>query len=161
MNFVISFIIVTIVVLLDQYSKREVFSYLTQFPFHAKEITSFFNLVTVYNYGISFGMLNDLEYGRWILALVAVTVTVALLIWLIKSNDRYLSVALSLIIGGAIGNIVDRVRYGAVADFLDFHINNYHWPAFNIADSAVFVGTALICIEQIFFHKRGDNNEAK
>lgn len=109
------------------------------------EVTPFFNLVLVWNYGISFGMLS--EHGDAVrLGLIAVTIAiiVGLCLWLRRVSDRYTASAIGLVLGGAVGNLLDRFRYGAVVDFLDFHWGPYHWPAFNVADSAIVVGVALL-----------------
>ena len=136
-----------VVILLDQWSKYYVFNIFAKSEINVIEVLPFFNLSKVYNYGISFGMLGNIAYGKLILSSVAIVIVLILLFWLYKVRKNYLSVALGMVIGGAIGNIIDRVRVGAVADFLDFHIAGYHWPAFNIADSAVFLGVAVLLID--------------
>ena len=112
------------------------------------EITSFFNIVEVWNPGVSFGMGAAL--GPWVLTGLAVVISVALFIWLLRAETGLLQIALSLLIGGAVGNVIDRVRFGAVYDFLDFHAFGYHWPAFNLADTAIFIGVALLLLDRIF-----------
>ncbi len=109
------------------------------------EITPFFNLVLVWNKGISFGMLAG--HDAW-LALVIFTglMTMGLLVWMWRNADRWIGYALALAIGGAIGNLIDRFLHGAVADFLDFHLYGTHWPAFNIADSAIVTGVCIIAL---------------
>lgn len=156
-NFLSGILIASITALLDQISKYWVFSLLIEKEHNAMEVFPFFNLVMVHNYGVSFGMFNDLPYGYLILTAVALFITIMLLIWMWRENKIYISVALGLIIGGAIGNIIDRIRLGAVADFLDFYISGYHWPAFNLADSAVFIGVALILLEN-FITNKGDKD---
>ncbi len=109
------------------------------------EVTPFFNLVLVLNYGVSFGLFqaNSLT-GTVILALIAIIIILVLLAWLVRARDGsiFLKLYLGLAIGGAIGNVIDRVRYRAVVDFIDIHWQGYHWPAFNIADSAI--STAMV-----------------
>ncbi|MCH2547485.1 MAG: signal peptidase II [Alphaproteobacteria bacterium] len=107
-------------------------------------VTPFFNLVTVWNPGISFGMLQDISNGQWILSAVAMLIVAWLFVWLRKVEHRSTALALGLIIGGAIGNIIDRIRFSAVFDYLDFHAFGYHWPAFNLSDSFIFIGVALL-----------------
>jgi signal peptidase II len=111
------------------------------------KITSFFNLVKVWNKGVSFGMFNNLANGQVILSILTLLIAGFVLYLLWKSKDKYSMIYLSLIFGGAIGNLIDRIRFGAVADFLDFHIGELHWPAFNIADSIVCIGVFMILIE--------------
>ena len=113
------------------------------------EVTSFFNLALVWNYGVSFGMFAVLRQPLMLSGL-SVAIICILLIWLTKNLSKLIAVALGLVIGGAIGNIVDRLRFGAVTDFLDFHIGTYHWPAFNIADSCIFIGVVLLCASSMF-----------
>jgi signal peptidase II len=100
-------------------------------------ILPFFNIVRVENSGVTFGLLNG-ALPSYVLTLTSLLIIVFLCTW-IKSNQYYLFPG-SLVIGGAIGNLVDRIIYGAVIDFLDFHLLTYHWPAFNVADSAIVVG---------------------
>jgi len=109
------------------------------------EVTGFFNLVLVWNRGVSFGMFQaGSEAGRWLLVGVALLVSALLVVWLRRERRKLPRLAIWLILAGALGNVVDRVRYGAVVDFLDFHAFGYHWPAFNVADSAIVVGAALL-----------------
>ncbi len=116
----------------------------------AMDVTGFFNLVTVWNRGVSFGLFSsDAELGRWGLSGLSVAISVGLVFWLRKAESRLLAIALGLVIGGAIGNVVDRVRFGAVFDFLDFHVAGYHWPAFNVADAAIVIGVGLILLDGV------------
>lgn len=140
---------------LDLYSKAYVFTVLNQLEMYQPviEITSFFNLVQVWNNGVSFGMFSNFQNARIVIMIVNILITFVLLIWLFRNKIKYLMFALSFIIGGALGNLVDRTMNGAVADFLDFHISTYHWPAFNLADSFVFIGVALLLFENLFVKK--------
>ena len=156
-SFLAGIIIAIVTTCLDQYSKDYIFAMLLDKDANQMEVLPFFNLVIVHNFGVSFGMFNDIPYGHLILSVVALVITIMLLIWMWRAQKFYLEVALGLIIGGAIGNIIDRVRFGAVADFLDFHAGAYHWPAFNLADSAVFVGVAMILLENFITGKGGEN----
>lgn len=108
------------------------------------EITPFFNIVFVENRGITFGMFSG-YISSDVLALVSSFIVLALLVSLKKLPKHY-TMSASLIIGGAIGNVIDRICRGAVVDFLDFHALEYHWPAFNIADSAIVMGVAMAFI---------------
>lgn len=121
-------------------------------PFLRLEITSYFNLVMVWNTGVSFGMLGDHGANApMILIALASAITLIFLIWMMRINDHPHGVCFALIIGGALGNIIDRARFGAVIDFLDFHAYGYHWPAFNIADMCVVVGVILLMAVSIGF----------
>jgi signal peptidase II len=102
-----------------------------------------FNLVLTWNEGVSFGMLSDVD-ARVLLIIMTIAVTVGLAVWLWREHCVVSAYALGLMIGGATGNIVDRIYYGAVVDFLDVYIRNYHWPAFNVADSGICVGVMLL-----------------
>ncbi len=156
-NFIIGLFVAVIVIILDQYSKITIFTYLYSQNTRELIIFPFFNLVIVYNTGVSFGMFNSIVYGDIILSGIAILIAIFLIIWMWKANKIYLNIALGLIIGGAIGNIIDRILYGAVSDFLDFHIAEYHWPAFNLADSFVFIGVAMILLENVIIKKEKKN----
>jgi signal peptidase II len=104
------------------------------------EVNSILNLVHVWNRGVSFGMFSSFEYSNFLFLGLSMLITLALIFLLFKEDSALYSVSYSLIIGGAIGNMLDRARYGGVFDFIDFHISSYHWPAFNMADSFIFVG---------------------
>ena len=117
-------------------------------------IFNFFSLVKVLNRGVSFGMLNQLESAPIILSALQFIIMVLVFFWIYRNDKLHYSWALGLIAGGALGNLADRVKNGAVADFLDFHIASYHWPAFNLADSAVFVGVAILLLDDFVFKKR-------
>jgi signal peptidase II len=142
----IGLLVALAVLALDQASKALALALLGGRP--PVEVTGFFNLVLVWNPGVSFGMLQGLgETGPWLLTGFAVAVCVALLFWLARERRGLTRLALGLVLGGAIGNIVDRLRFGAVIDFLDFHAMGYHWPAFNVSDSAIVVGAALLLFD--------------
>jgi signal peptidase II len=122
------------------------------------ELTPFFNLVMVWNPGVSFGLFGAADLGPWPFVALGGLIVVGLAVWLWRVENRLLGIAIGAVIGGAIGNMVDRVRYGAVADFFDFHLMGYHWPAFNVADSAIVVGVGAIVLDS-FLH-RGEPDEA-
>ena len=111
------------------------------------EILPFFNFTLLYNTGAAFSFLADHDgWQRWFFVFLAVVITAALLAWLafVAIRDGRIKVGITLLIGGALGNVIDRVLYGHVVDFLDFHVAGWHWPAFNIADAAITIGVALI-----------------
>ena len=145
-----------IICLLDLLSKELIFNLLDQTERQHIVVTSYFNLVKVYNTGVSFGMFNNLQYGKFILLIIASFITLFLIYWLCKAENKKIACALSLVIGGALGNIIDRAIYGAVADFLDFHISGYHWPAFNLADSAITLGAIILIFDEFFTKKKHD-----
>lgn len=113
------------------------------------KVFSFFNLVMVWNPGISFGMFRDNSHTAYIFSVLAALIIAVLSAWLYRTSSRLMIIAIGIVIGGAIGNVIDRLRFGAVADFFDFHVMGYHWPAFNIADAMVFTGALLLCIESV------------
>ncbi|MBK6638848.1 MAG: lipoprotein signal peptidase [Rhodocyclaceae bacterium] len=116
-------------------------------------ITDFFNLVLVYNSGAAFSFLADADgWQKWFFIGLAFVITGWLSVMLRQhAHERLLPTALTFIIGGALGNVIDRFRFDAVVDFLDFHVAGYHWPAFNVADSSIFVGVALMLWHQFFY----------
>jgi signal peptidase II len=106
------------------------------------------NLVMVWNYGVSFGVLNEFgPDGAWGLVAVTLAIVVVLVVWLVRMRERIPAAALGLVIGGALGNVLDRLRFGAVADFFDFHLGEMHWPAFNVADSAIVIGAVVLVLQ--------------
>ena len=114
-------------------------------------VTSFFNFVLVWNPGISFGMFQSGgDIGRWLLIALALAIATILVFWLRREQRLWPRLAIWLILAGALGNVIDRIRFGAVVDFLDFHALGYHWPAFNVADSAIVVGAAILVLDSLF-----------
>jgi signal peptidase II len=146
-----------LIVVVDQWTKIEILRLFSE-PRGVVSVTPFFNLVLVFNQGVSFGLFNDNHVGSDIFALLATTVTVALILWLAQVKEALSAVGLGLLIGGAVGNIIDRLRIGAVVDFLDFHVYDWHWPAFNVADSAVVVGVALLLLQSLVFDKKNGHS---
>jgi len=146
-------ITVVLVLALDQWTKYEVQQRL-YFRQTIEVIPEFFNLTHVRNTGGAFGLFGGEKGGTGTLffivfSLIAIGSIVYFFLRL-KENERVLTLSLSLVLSGAIGNLIDRCRYGEVVDFLDFHLFSYHWPAFNIADSAITLGIALLAFELIF-----------
>ena len=143
-------ILIVVIAVLDQITKQIMIGLVFEPP-RVIEVTSFFNLVPVRNTGVSFGLFGtNTELARWALVGVAVVIMIALLIWLIRAGSKYITVALVLVIGGAVSNVIDRALSGAVIDFLDFHAFGVHWPAFNIADSVIVLGTAMLLYDGLF-----------
>lgn len=150
----IGFAVAGLILVLDQASKAWML-YDVLDPPRVIPITGFFNLVVVWNRGVSFGLFSaESAWGPFVLSGLALAISVALVFWLRRVDHRPLAVAIGLVLGGAIGNVVDRVRFKAVFDFLDFHVFGYHWPAFNVADSAITVGVVLIVIDGLFENRR-------
>ena len=145
------------VVVVDQLTKWWAIGALAPFP-ALIEVTPFFNLTMVWNRGVSFGMLGGAELPPWVLAGFAGLVTAGLTVWLSRARTLAPAVGIGLVIGGAIGNIIDRLRFGAVADFLDFHLGPYHWPAFNAADAAISVGVAVLIIDSLLIRRQRNSN---
>jgi signal peptidase II len=141
--------IAVIVALLDQVTKiaiTQTLSYGQAIP-----ITSFFNLVLAYNKGAAFSFLAaEGGWQRYLFTGIAVTAVVLIVVLLKRHPEKKLFCgALALILGGAVGNLIDRVSYGHVIDFLDFYAGNWHWPAFNVADSAICVGAVMFVIDEL------------
>ena len=135
-------LLAAITVGLDQFTKALVLAFLE--PYQAVEWAPFLSCVLVFNTGISFGLFaGETALLRWVLIGLALAVSVLLTSWLYKEKRLRVASALGLILGGAIGNVVDRIFRHAVVDFLDLHIGGWHWPAFNLADSAITVGVVL------------------
>ncbi len=148
--------IAIIAFILDQWSKVSVVNGMDLYE--SIQITGFFNLTYVHNYGAAFSFLYDAGgWQRYFLSAIALIVS-GLIIWWLKQTARnqvLLPVAFAFILGGALGNVFDRIVHGYVIDFLDFYYATYHWPAFNIADSSIFIGAALLIID-MFKNKEGD-----
>jgi len=119
------------------------------------ELTGFFNLVLVYNKGAAFSFLSDAAGWQTPLLIGFAVVAVGILGTLIvrSSGRRLFCTGLALILGGALGNLIDRFRYGQVVDFLDLHAAGWHWPAFNVADSAITIGAVLLILEGFAHHE--------
>ena len=155
------FAVITVAIVLDQLTKAMVVDSLNLYE-SREVIPGFFNLVYVTNSGAAFSMLADIN-SPWRhyfflcvggIALIGLTVAY----WKLRKDNSLYTWALALIAGGAAGNLIDRIRFGSVIDFLDIYIGNYHWPAFNIADSAICIGAALFLIINIFDTR---NNELR
>lgn len=157
-NLIIFIVCAAAVIAIDQLTKAVITEKLFMYGTH-KVIDGFFNLVYVMNPGAAFGFLSRTpELFRYSF-FIGITVLAMLLIiyYLVKSENEkaIITLSLALIFGGAVGNLIDRIRFGAVVDFLDFYIGNWHWPAFNAADSAITVGAALMLWEMIIArHKK-------
>jgi signal peptidase II len=117
----------------------------------------YFNLTYVHNTGAAFSFLSEAGgWQRWFFAALAIVISAVLGVWLarLQKHETLLAIALALVLGGAIGNLIDRLAYGYVIDFLDVYYNAWHWPAFNIADSAITLGVVLMLLESVGFGKK-------
>lgn len=137
-----------LVIALDQLSKHWISAHFTYGQ--PRVITDFFNLTLLHNKGAAFSFLSSAGgWQRWFFAVVALAVSCALTVWMARlaSSQRWLLTALALVLGGAVGNLYDRVVLGYVVDFIVVHYQQYYWPAFNIADSAICVGAGMLIID--------------
>lgn len=142
--------IAAVIMVLDQLTKWWVLTVFSQRD-SAIEVTGFFNLVLLYNTGVSFGLFqSDSPYRPYFLAAVALAVVVALLIWVWREPHGLLPYGIGAVVGGALANVIDRFLHPGVVDFLDFHLAGWHWPAFNLADSAIVCGVAVIVVDGLF-----------
>ncbi|MEQ8653685.1 MAG: signal peptidase II [Kiloniellales bacterium] len=143
-------LIALLVLILDQASKWVILLKVMDPP-RVIEVTGFFNLVLAWNRGVSFGLFtNDSPYGPYLLAGIALVIATGVLLWS-RNQRQFLPVlAAGMIVGGAIGNLIDRLVHGAVVDFLDFHVGGFHWPAFNVADCGIVVGVGFLLYDSLF-----------
>jgi signal peptidase II len=145
-------VVATLIALADQLSKKLVLSFFDEpvpalVP-HLHAVTGFFNLVLTWNRGVSFGLFNsDAATNALVFTAAAAIIVAGLVLWLRRVRDPFLAVAIGLVIGGAAGNVTDRLLRGAVVDFLDFHLAGWHWFAFNLADAAICVGVGFMVID--------------
>ncbi len=143
------------VIAIDQFSKLYLNTHLTLGQ--PVEVLPFFNLTLAYNPGAAFSFLGEQTgWQIWLFTSISLAISIILIAWLLKTprKDALLACSLSLILGGAVGNLIDRVLYGYVIDFADFHIGSWHFATFNIADSAVCIGAGLLIVHLIFFSKK-------
>ena len=146
-----------VVIVLDQFTKlwaSSALNYGEPVP-----VMPLFNLTLMHNTGAAFSFLSQAGgWQRWFFAAVAVVISTVLLIWLkrLKSGQVWLAVALTLVLGGALGNVIDRLYLGYVIDFLDFYYQQHHWPAFNVADMAISVGAVMLVIDSLRPERRDE-----
>lgn len=145
----LGFLVASLVLLADQFTKWWMLVDVMNPP-RVMPLAPFLNIVLVMNPGVSFGILGSApQWVGWVLVVFALAIVAALSIWLRSVTERLLAAGLGLVVGGAVGNVVDRVRFGAVVDFLDLHWGGFHWPAFNVADSAITVGVVLLILDAL------------
>ncbi len=153
------FLLVLFVILIDQATKLWALDALSLYQ--PKEITSVFNLTLAFNTGAAFSFLSTSGvWHRWFFIFFALTMSIILFTWLIKTpkKDKMQSCALSLILAGALGNLLDRFLHGHVIDFLDFHYKHHHWPVFNLADSAICLGAAMLLIDLLLSNPKNGHS---
>ena len=138
-----------VLVLLDQISKWVVLGTLQ--PGETRYVAPFWTWVLTFNPGAAFSFLSDAGgWQRWFFTLLALGVSGWIVVMLRQHRNEFrLSLALTLVLGGAVGNVIDRLRFGAVVDFIQWHVAGYYWPAFNLADSAICLGAALLLLDQL------------
>ncbi len=147
--------LIVVLVALDQWTKYLATQALELY--RPREVFSWLNLTLAHNTGAAFSFLAGAGgWQRWFLSGVAVVICIVLLVWLwrLPHRARMLPTALSLILAGAIGNLIDRVRFGYVVDFIDVHYADWHWPAFNLADSIIVIGVGLLLLESFIPRRR-------
>lgn len=154
---IIYFGIAILAIALDQLTKWMASTYLT---LHEQNpVMPSFNLTLMHNYGAAFSFLSNAGgWQRWFFTIVAVVISIVLIVWItrLKPTERWLGVSLALVLGGAIGNLIDRVAYGYVVDFIQWYYDKFYWPAFNIADSAIFVGAGMLLLSSFFAEEESD-----
>ena len=148
------FALAAVIVVADQITKWAVLEHFVLGERHV--LTGFLNLVLVYNKGAAFSMFAEASGWQTPLLIAFALAAAAIVGYLIVKSPHkgLLCLGLALIMGGAVGNLIDRVRFGHVVDFLDFHAMGWHWPAFNVADSAITVGAVLLILEGFVHHER-------
>jgi signal peptidase II len=143
------------IVLADQFTKVLILGYYRLGD--STYVTSFFNVVRVHNQGAAFSFLADASgWQRWFFTALG-CIAAGVIMWMLKSHaaQRLFSFALACVLGGAIGNVIDRLLHGYVVDFLDFHAHGIHFPAFNLADSAITLGAACLILDELLRVRRG------
>ncbi|WP_455208168.1 signal peptidase II [Kaarinaea lacus] len=151
-----------VVVALDQLTKSAAVASLVLFQ--PVEIFPGFNFTLMHNEGAAFSFLSDASgWQRWFFAIIAIGVSVGIVVWLkrLPADHRLTAVSLALILGGAVGNVWDRILLGYVIDFIDVYYASYHWPAFNIADSAISVGACLLIIDSLRHSKQAHKTSSE
>ena len=140
---------------LDQASKAAVLAHFgeTGCAPHRAPVNAFLDLVLTCNRGVSFGLFENSGLNALVFSIVAALVVLLLIFWLSRIRSTFLAVAIGLIIGGALGNVIDRLRFGGVIDFLYFHAGAWYWPAFNLADSAICLGVAAMLLDGLLLRR--------
>jgi signal peptidase II len=151
-----------LVIVLDQVSKHFVVAAMNLGD--VQVLLPFFNLTLAYNPGAAFSFLSDQDgWQRWFFVVLALSITLVMLAWLyrLKRQERWTAISLGLIIGGALGNLIDRLRLGEVVDFIQLHYGDLYWPAFNVADSAIFIGVSIMLFDALVLSRRREGLRAE
>ena len=149
-----------VVVVADQFTKW--LAQASLIPYQPVPVIPMFNLTLAYNTGAAFSMLSDASgWQRWFFVSLAIVVVIVLFswVWRMRADERLHAISITLILGGAVGNLIDRLLHGYVVDFLDVYYGSYHWPIFNIADSAITVGVVVLIIDMFINQKNETVNE--
>ncbi|NNJ78524.1 MAG: lipoprotein signal peptidase [Xanthomonadales bacterium] len=157
-----AWLLVSAMVIVLDWQTKQLASYYLQL-YRSEEVFSWLNITLAHNYGAAFSFLADAGgWQRWFFVSLASVISVVLLVWLVRLPRREWATALglALILGGAIGNVVDRVRLGYVVDFIDVHFGGWHYPAFNVADSAITCGVILLLVDAIVLSRRREGDGA-
>ncbi len=147
------FIFVAVLIFsLDRYTKFFIWDLLRSRDVYVMEVTSFFNLVEVWNYGVSFGLLSEYQIDKYLFSCTTAVLIIVLFVFFLRGESFVLQ---GLVVGGALGNLYDRMNFGAVFDFLDFHWGSWHYPAFNFADISIVISLVYLLFEEKIkkFHK--------
>ena len=150
-----------LVVVFDQLSKAWIMASFQDYE--VLRVWPVFNLTLVYNTGAAFSFLSDAGgWQRWFFVVIGVTVSAAMVVWLARldERERLTGYGLALVVGGAVGNLIDRVWLGKVVDFLQWHWQDWYWPSFNLADSAITLGVVLLLIDGLFAGRRQEEQKS-
>jgi signal peptidase II len=155
--------VAAVVAVLDQLSKFALLKHFHEVGCGRQQetVTPFLDLVLTCNPGVSFGLLNRTGVNSLIFSLAGLLIILVLVVWLSRVRATVLALAIGLIIGGAIGNVVDRLRFGAVIDFLYFHAGAWYWPAFNLADSAICLGVAAMLLDGMLSRRAASQGKGR
>lgn len=152
------FLIALVTLIIDQLSKQWILAWFMN-GHHQLKVTPFFNIILAANKGVSFGMLPAGSiYGVWSLIGLAIAISFLLGLWIWQAETKSSGICFGLILGGALGNVIDRILYSAVIDFLDFHAMGYHWYTFNIADCGIVIGSVLLIIQMLYNPKKSNQH---
>lgn len=146
----------------DQGSKWALIRFMGRHDNQPVDVLPVLDLVMWWNHGTSFSLFHiNSAWGPYFFSLAALAIVALLVLWLLRVASPILAVAIGAVIGGALGNVVDRLRFGAVADFFDAHIGDHHWPAFNVGDSLIVLGVAVLALDGLFGDRKATSGMAR